>query len=88
MAKTETWRPVRASRLSFELKDPPTHRRAVREIGWAIDKADADIPIAADILGVSERQLRRWVSEHELLSRHLARARERVPEPEEKPDEE
>lgn len=71
-------RPVRASRISFDLKDPPTHRRAIREIGEAIRAAGGNMIHAAEALQVSHRQLMRWAQEYPGLKKHIDSVRRRV----------
>lgn len=68
---------MRAMRLSYDLKDPPTHRRALREIGDAIRAARGNAAQAADALQVSHRQIQRWIADYPSLRAHVDKIRKR-----------
>lgn len=76
MAKSETWRPVRASRISFDLKDPPTHDRAIEEIAKSVAEAQGNVLHAAAFLEVSYRQVSRWIAEYPDLKARVDAIRE------------
>lgn len=65
--KPTTRHPVRASRISFDLRDPPTHDRAVEEIAKAVTDVHGNVVHAAAILEVSHRQLARWIAGYPAL---------------------
>lgn len=68
---------MRSSRISYDLKDPRTHRRAVREIGDAVRVARGNVTHAADELEVSHRALARWIAEFPALRKHVDKVRKR-----------
>lgn len=75
--KSRTMHPVRASRISYELKDPPTHDRAIAEIVKAVTAVHGNVVHAAAILEVSHRQLARWIEGYPSLKVTVDEIRER-----------
>jgi hypothetical protein len=75
--KPNTRHPVRASRISFDLRDPPTHDRAVEEIAKAVTVVQGNVVHAAAILEVSHRQLARWIASYPTLKDRVDQIRMR-----------
>jgi hypothetical protein len=73
--KSNTYHPIRASRISYELKDPPSHERALAEIVQAITEVHGNVVHAAAILEVSHRQLARWIEGYPALKASVAAIR-------------
>lgn len=71
-------RSIRALRIGYDLKDPPTYARALDEVKQALTVSDGALAEAAKRLGVSWRQLMRWIEQHAPLKAHLDELRRKV----------
>jgi len=64
-------------RISFELKDPPTHERALDEIIKAVSDMQGNVFHAASALGVSHRQITRWIAGYPKLKAKVNEIRQK-----------
>jgi hypothetical protein len=68
---------LRAKRIGYDLRDPPTHDRAIAEILGALTKAQGNVVNAADALEVSHRALAEWIASEDELRTQLVEIRKR-----------
>jgi hypothetical protein len=68
---------VRAYRIGWELRDPPTRHRAVAEIVHALKQAEGNVVHAAEAIEVSHRCLAAWIADNEEIQKALTGIRKR-----------